>query len=246
MPGGFLWGLQRGSGSPVRINLFANPPLTDANAVVFARVRQGKSFLLKLIVRRSLSSAAARDAEGRPLPVAGRCVVVDAEAKQEYRPLCEDLGVTYVRLGPGSPARINPFDLPPFDPEDDDLRDPQREHIASLLRFCELLLAERGRGLSGDEVAICDLALAATYARAEQQGRTPLLADLLWVLRHPDETLPDVDLALVRSLATRLARWVDGSLAELFREPTNVQLDSPSSSSTWPRSTRACVRSACT
>jgi len=227
MPGGVLWGLRRGSGSPVRVNLFANPPLTDANAVVFARVRQGKSFLLKLIVRRFLASAAARDADGQPLPVAGRCVVVDAEAKQEYRPLCEDLGGQYVRLGPGSPVRINPFDLPPCDPEDDDLRDPQREHIASLLRFCELLLADRGKQLSGDEVAICDLALGATYARAQQQGRTPLLADLLWVLRHPDDTLPDVDLALVRSLATRLARWVSGSLAELFREPTNVEIDNP-------------------
>ena len=83
------------------------------------------------------------------------------------------------------------------------------------------------QGLSGDEVAICDLALGATYAHAEQQGRTPLLADLLWVLRHPGETLPDVDLDLVRSLATRLARWVSGSLAELFREPTNVRLDAP-------------------
>ena len=123
------------------------PPFVGAiDAVVFARVRQGKSFLLKLIVRRFLVSAPARDAEGRALPIAGRCVVVDAEAKQEYRPLCEDLGGTYVRLGPGSPARINPFDLPPFDPDDDDLRDPRREHIASLLRFLELLLAERGKG----------------------------------------------------------------------------------------------------
>jgi hypothetical protein len=115
MPGGFLWGLAKGTNTPIGINLFANPPLTDANLVVFARVRRGKSFLLKLIARRFLATHGA----GTPASEAGRgarCVVVDAEAKQEYRPLCDDLGGQYIRLGPGSPVRINPFDLPPFDP----------------------------------------------------------------------------------------------------------------------------------
>src|ERR1700694_237131 len=43
MPGGFLWGLVNGTRTPIVINLFRHPPLTDANVVVFARVRQGKS-----------------------------------------------------------------------------------------------------------------------------------------------------------------------------------------------------------
>jgi len=173
-----------------------------------------------------------------------RCVVVDAEAKQEYRPLCHDVGGQYIRLGPGSSVRINPFDLPPFDPSDDDLRDPLRDHIASLERLLELLLAERGRTLTAEEVAILDLALAATYSgewrdasgrlarggfssdpHTHRPERTPLMRDLLQVLRHPEKYLPPVNADLLRSLATRLARYVEGSLADFFSQPTNVSLD---------------------
>ncbi len=106
-----MWGLVQGTHTSIVIDLFSNPPLTDADVAVFARVRQGKSFLLKLIARRMLathgaSTRAAGDGRG------ARCVVVDAEAQQEYRPLCDDVGGQYIRLGPGSPVRINPFDLP--------------------------------------------------------------------------------------------------------------------------------------
>jgi len=58
------------------------------------------------------------------------------------------------------------------------------------------LLAERGQGLSGEEVAIVDLALAATYRhrgvasdpQTQRPEHTPLMADLLYVLRHADST----------------------------------------------------------
>jgi len=243
MPGGFLWGLVSGTRTPIVINLFSNPPLTDANVAVFARVRQGKSFLLKLIARRFLAThgagtRAAEESRG------ARCVVVDAEVKQEYRPLCDDVGGQYIRLGPGCPVRINPFDLPPFDPTDDDLRDPLRDHIANLQRLMQLLLADRGHTLTGEEIAILDLALAATYAnewrdevtgevrggyttdsRTHRSERTPLLADLLQVLRLAQKYLPPVNRDLLKSLATRLARYVEGSLADFFGEPTNVSLD---------------------
>jgi len=230
MPGAVLWGLTQDTRSPVGINLFANPPLTDANCVVFARVRQGKSFFLKLLVRRFLVSDPASGTAGaddHQRHRGGRCVIVDAEASQEYRPLCEDLDGQYVRLGPGSPLRINPFDLPPYDPDDGELANPERAHIASLLRLLELLLADHGQHLTADERAICDLALGATYDRARADNRTPLLGDLLWVLRHPTETLVDVDRRLLRSLATRLARWVEGSLGALFGQPTNITLANP-------------------
>jgi hypothetical protein len=39
MAGGFLWGLARGTRTPILINPFSNPPLTDANVAIFARVR---------------------------------------------------------------------------------------------------------------------------------------------------------------------------------------------------------------
>jgi type IV secretory pathway VirB4 component len=231
LPGGALWGVTRANATPVGINLFANPPLRDANCVVFARVRQGKSFLLKLLIRRFLLSDPASGAAGADRALrrhrGGRVVVVDAEQLQEYRPLCEDLDGQYIRLTPGGSVHLNPFDLPPYDPDDDELADPQRAHIATLLRFLELLLADRGQHLSADERAICDLALTATYDQAHSDGRTPLLRDLLTVFRHPSECLPEVDHRLVGSLATRLVRWVDGSLGPLFAQPTDVTLTNP-------------------
>jgi type IV secretory pathway VirB4 component len=231
LPGGALWGVTHANASPVGINLFANPPLRDANCIVFARVRQGKSFLLKLLIRRFLLSDPASGAAGADRALrrhrGGRVVVVDAEQLQEYRPLCEDLDGQYIRLTPGGSVHLNPFDLPPYDPDDDELADPQRAHIATLLRFLDLLLADRGQYLSADERAVCDLALTVTYDQAHSEGRTPLLRDLLTVLRHPRECLPEVDQRLVRSLATRLARWVDGSLGALFAQPTDVTLTNP-------------------
>jgi len=116
MPGGFLWGLVKGTNTPILINLFGNPPLTDANLAIFARVRQGKSFLLKRITRRLLAvhgagTEAAEDGRGT------RCVVVDTEAKQEYRPLCQDVGGQYIRPGPGSPVPHQSVRLAAIRPE---------------------------------------------------------------------------------------------------------------------------------
>jgi hypothetical protein len=108
----------------------------------------------------------------------------------------------------------------------------------------QLLLADRGHTLTGEEIAILDLALAATYSgewRDEVTGnvrggftsnsrtlrpeRTPLMVDLLNVLRHAGKYLPPVSVDLVKSLATRLARYVEGSLGDFFSQPTNVSLD---------------------
>ena len=98
------------------------------------------------------------------------------------------------------------------------MRDPLRDHIANLQRLMQLLLAERGHTLTGEEIAILDLALAATYAnewrdegtgearggyttdpRTHRRERTPLMADLLQVLRHAQKYLPPVNRDLLRS-----------------------------------------------
>src|SRR5207245_9665207 len=108
-------------------------------------------------------------------------------------------------------------------------------------RLLELLLAERGRMLTDDEVAILDLALAATYSgewrdasgRLARGGfftdpsthraeRTPLMCDLLYVLRHASTCLPPVNADLVQSLAARLARYVEGLLGDFFSQPTHI------------------------
>jgi type IV secretory pathway VirB4 component len=185
--------------------------------VVFAQTGSGKSFLLKLLVRRALAH--------------GIDAIVIDEASQEYLPLCQDLAEQgqYVRLGARG-VRINPFELPPA--EDDTAGDTDRESLArehvgsSLLPLLELLLG----ALTEEERAILDLALVATYAACTE--RTPRMADLLEVLRQPrqppqNRLLRDADPAQLRGLAVRLARWVEGALGELFSGPTTVALDRP-------------------
>ena len=131
MPGGFLWGLTSGPGTPVLINPFANPPLRNANVVVFAQTGSGKSFLLKVLLRRALAH--------------GIDAIVIDEASEEYLPLCTDLGEQgqYVRLGARG-VRINPFELPPAEDDadgDTDRASLAREHVgSSLLPLLELLL----------------------------------------------------------------------------------------------------------
>ena len=61
--------------------------------------------------------------------------------------------------------------------------------------------------------------------RTHRSERTPLMRDLLQVLRRAEGYLPPVNPDLVQSLATRLARYVEGSLADFFSQPTNVALD---------------------
>jgi conjugal transfer ATP-binding protein TraC len=134
-------------------------------------------------------------------------IVIDPE--DEYRALCRALEGQYVRLASTSGQHLNPFDLPLDD------------------AFLELMLAELDRPLSNQERGLLDRALHQTYAEAGiQRGRpatygrpAPLLRDLYGVLTRSED-------AVARGLASRLERYVLGSLAGLFAGPTNVALDS--------------------
>src|SRR6185369_1744209 len=72
--------------------------MTNANSVVLATSGAGKSFTVKLEIMRYLLL-------GVPT------IVIDPE--NEYRPLCEKVGGTYVNIAINSQQYVNPFDLPP-------------------------------------------------------------------------------------------------------------------------------------
>ena len=92
-------------------------------------------------------------------------------------------------------------------------------------RGLEVMLAEPGRPLGAHERAVLDRALYRTYAAkgvtadpATHVRPAPLMRDLRAALAaESGET--------TASLATRLGRYVDGSLAGLFSALTNVALD---------------------
>jgi type IV secretory pathway VirB4 component len=208
MERGVLYGIARHNHSPVIFDPF-DPSLENANAVVFAKSGAGKSYFTKLMALRNLL-------------VGVDFLVVDPE--DEYRALCGAVGGQYVRLASSSAQRLNPFDLPPFD-YDEEGRDPLAEQVTALLGLLELMLAEPGRPLGAHERALLDRALYQTYAAAG------IAADPA-THNRPVPVLRDLHAALAASpgdpassLATRLRRYVDGSLAGLFSTPTNVALD---------------------
>ncbi|MCC6177290.1 MAG: ATP-binding protein [Chloroflexi bacterium] len=208
MEHGVLYGIAKHNASPVIFDPF-DPSLENANAVVFAKSGAGKSYFTKLMALRNLLFGVD-------------FLVIDPE--DEYRTLCDAVGGQYVRLASSSAQHLNPFDLPPPD-EDWEGRDPLAEQVAALLALLEIMLAEPGRPLGSYERAILDRALYRTYAAkgidpdpATHDKPVPLMRDLLTALA--DET---GDAAA--DIATRLERYVGGSLAGIFADSTNVALD---------------------
>src|SRR5579872_1526130 len=74
--------------------LYERDELKDANMIVFGRLGQGKSALIKTLIWRAMLF-------GR------RAFVLDI--KGEYGPLCELAGVLPVALQPGGGVRLNPL-----------------------------------------------------------------------------------------------------------------------------------------
>ncbi len=206
MARGVLYGIAKHNHSPVIVDPF-DPSLENANLVVFAQSGAGKSYFTKLMALRNLLAGVD-------------FLVIDPE--DEYGPLCDAVDGQSIRLAASSNQHLNPFDLPPAGEGD---VDPLAEQVARLLGLLELLLAEPGQALSIDERAVLDRALYRTYANAgitsdpaTHDRPAPLLRDLHRVLADDPEDIGG-------SLAARLRRYVDGSLAGLFAGPTNVALD---------------------
>jgi type IV secretory pathway VirB4 component len=74
--------------------LYQRDELKDANMIIFGRLGQGKSALIKTMIWRNLLF-------GR------RAFVLDI--KREYGPLCDLAGVTAIALEPGGAVRLNPL-----------------------------------------------------------------------------------------------------------------------------------------
>lgn len=209
MPRGVFYGIAKHNSSPVFFNPF-DTSLENANSVVFAKSGAGKSYFVKLMALRNLFTGV-------------EFWIIDPE--DEYRRLCDAVDGQYIRMAVSSAQHLNPFDLPPADPSDDEGRDPLADQVAALLSLLEVMLTEPAGQLTTHERAVLDRAIYKTYADAgidsdvATHDRTvPLMRDLAAVLN----TSPG-DVAA--GLSARLSRYVNGSLAGLFSGPTNVKVD---------------------
>jgi conjugal transfer ATP-binding protein TraC len=196
---GILYGINRHNNSLIIFDRFT---LENANTIVLAKSGSGKSYFVKLKALRYLMMGTD-------------VIVIDPE--NEYKSLCEAVGGSYLEISLNSDKRINPFDLPVNKNESGE--DVLRSNIASLHGLVNLMAG----GLTPEEDAVVDKALYEAYALkditvdpASQTNQPPLLQDFYNILANMEGT---------QSLRAKLSKYVEGTFANLYNQPTNFELN---------------------
>ena len=197
---GILYGINRHNDSLI---LFDRFNLENANSVVFATSGAGKSYFVKLEILRYLMFGTD-------------VIIIDPE--NEYEKLAEAVGGSYLEISLNSPKRINPFDLSLSVHPEDEQEDALRSNITTLHGLFRLM----AEGLTPEEDALLDKALYETYALKDittdpstQHNPPPVMSDLTAVLSN---------LGGAENLILRLNKYVEGTYATLFNQPTNFKL----------------------
>lgn len=199
---GILFGINKHNSSLVLFDRFS---MENANMVIFAKSGSGKSYAVKLEILRSLMMGA-------------ECIILDPE--NEYRTLAEAVDGSFFKISLSSDSHINPFDLP--EPrEGETAEDVLRSNVINLVGLMRIMLG----GLTPEEDAIMDRALAETYAAKDitinsdpstWKEKVPIMSDLEAVL----ETMDGAE-----SLTERLRKFTKGTFASFFNQKSNVAMD---------------------
>jgi len=199
---GILYGINKHNNSLVLFDRFS---MENANMVIFAKSGSGKSYAVKLEVLRSLMMGA-------------ECIILDPE--NEYKTLAEAVDGSFFKISLSSDSHINPFDLP--EPREDETpEDVLRSNIINLVGLMRIMLG----GLSPEEDAIMDRALAETYAAKDITANSdpkswgpsvPIMSDLESVLDTMDGA---------ESLVERLRKFTKGTFASFFNQRSNISMD---------------------
>jgi type IV secretory pathway VirB4 component len=145
-----------------------------------------------------------------------KVIVVDPE--REYKQLAASVDGTYIQLSTKSREKINPFD---FSVTTVTGENALSEHIQNLTEILALMLGT----LTSEEKAVIDRAIIKIYkefgytlhgkSQAKKKQKFPLLKDFYKTLKQLKQ----------KDLASRLERFVNGSLSEIFNSQTNIELD---------------------
>jgi type IV secretory pathway VirB4 component len=197
---GILYGINKSNNSLVIVDRFS---LHNANSITFAQSGSGKSYAAKVEILRQLIQKT-------------KVIVIDPE--REYEQLASSLNGTYIKLSAKSSEKINPFDFSLISTGD---TNSLAEHIQDLTEVISLMV----EGLSPQEKATVDRAIIKTYRdfgytlrgrhTKAKRGKYPLLKDLYKNLKSAKQ----------KALATRLEKFVKGSLSTVFDKQTNIKLD---------------------
>jgi len=199
---GILYGINRHNNSLILFDRFS---LQNANSAVFATSGSGKSYAVKLEILRSMMLGVD-------------VMVIDPE--REYQYLSDAVGGTYVNISLNSQSKINPFDLPISEDEDQDTGDVIRSAIITLKGLLRIMIGD----ISHSEDSILDRALLETYAKKDITPdvdlktikEMPLITDLQEVLKG----MTGGD-----DLAQRLDKYTHGTFSGLLDNYTNVEVN---------------------
>lgn len=199
---GVMYGINQQNGSLIIFDRFS---LENANEIVFGKSGAGKSYLIKLEIMRQFMLGA-------------EVIVIDPEG--EYQTLAATLGGEVVAFTPSSPVKINPFDLSQL------YEEGENELGMKILSLHGLLKIIMGQ-MNAEEDAMLDKALVETYRGkgitpdpATQKKEPPLMEDLY-------KTLMGMEDRAAKELAFRLEKFIKGSAAGIFNQPSNFDLTNP-------------------
>jgi type IV secretory pathway VirB4 component len=197
---GILYGLNRHNGSLVLFDRFS---LENYNSIIFAKSGSGKSYTTKLEILRSLMF----DTE---------VIIIDPEREYEY--LAESVGGRYFNISLVSEHHINPFELP-TPTEEESPSEVLRANIVNLVGLFRVMLG----GLTPEEDALVDRAIAETYALKDINGDTdftnlepPLLSDFETVLSGMEGT---------EKVIAKLSKYTKGSWSGFLNQASNVDIE---------------------
>lgn len=199
---GILYGVNTHNNSLILYDRFKSE---NANMCVFAKSGSWKSFAVKLEVLRMLMMGID-------------VIVIDPE--NEYKPLVDTVGGSYLDVSLNSNERINPFDLPlGMKDHEEHAGDLLRSAVINLLGLMNLLLWK----LTPEEESLMEKAIMTTYSLKgitieddDVIGKEiPVMTDLQNVL----ETME-----WAKSLVIRIEKYTGWIFAWIFSKPTNVDL----------------------
>lgn len=199
---GVMYGMNQQNGSLIIFDRFS---LENANEVVLGKSGAGKSYLIKLEIMRQFM-------------LGTEVIVIDPEG--EYEKLSEKLGGEVVSFSSNAPIKINPFDLSQLYEEGENELGLK---ILSLHGLLKLIVGQ----LDAEHEAILDKALIETYRQKgitsdpTTQKRTPPLMEDLY------KTLMGMEDKAAKELALRLEKFIKGSAAGIFNQPSNFDISNP-------------------
>lgn len=196
---GIVYGLNEHNGSLIIFDRFT---MENANMVIFAKSGAGKSYMVKLEAIRQMMFGT-------------EIIAIDPE--NEYKTLCDSLDGQFINFSLNSGQVMNPFDLSGV------YEEGENELGLKILSLHTLFRIIMGQ-LTPSEDALLDRALINTYKMkgitpdpSTQRKTPPLMEDLYKALMGMEETE-------ARNLASRLEKFIKGSMMGIFNSQSNVDL----------------------